>query len=76
MEKTKLIVDHRLVKVTIEGKRNIRLSDNEMAEEAAITRRTMANWINEAPSNIKALFWMIKESGLTFEQIVREVPIK
>lgn len=68
----KVIIDLRGGLLTLE-RRGIKKSVTEVSENHGITSTTFQNWDKEAPKAVKFIWDFCNETGLTFEELVKEV---
>ena len=73
MDSKKLIIDVKGALLAYERKSGQKKTMAEHAEHYNVTTTTFQNWDKEAPSAVKFIFNFMKETGCTFEELVKEV---
>jgi len=73
MAEKKLIIDVKGALLAYERKTGKKKTMSEHSKHFNVTTTTFQNWDKEAPAAVKFIFNFMKETGCTFEELVKEV---
>lgn len=68
----KVMIDWRGI-LLIQERKGVKTTAKALAEEYGVTTTTLANWDKEAPPVVQFIFNFCKNTGCTFEELVKQL---